>query len=179
MAVPSVNLLALLRPTEVTVRIAGHPFVLDANSASQWLGAIALDLEDLAGIMPGLVAEDDLEAMGELVDTHPDIEDRWRYGARTALGRAAGRDWWWALNLASKALKAWIYVNGILLRQGVDAKKMSFPDWLDACYTMLWQNADEEHQLKLDMELSMRPKGVVMTTSPAATRAMMAQFAAD
>lgn len=179
MAAPSVNLLALLRPTEVTVRIAGHPFVLDADNASQWLGAIALDLEDLAGIMPGLVREDDLDAMARLMDEHPDIEDRWRHGARTALGRGAGRDWWWALNLATKSLKTWIYINGILLRQGVDAKKMPFADWLDACYSMLWQNCDEEHQLKLDMELSMRPKGVAIATSRAATRAMMAQFAAD
>jgi hypothetical protein len=126
-----------------------------------------------------LIGDDDLEVMQELIATHPDIEDRWTYAARTALGRAGGRDWWWTLNLGKRSLGAWIYINGILLRQGVDSKVVGLPDWLDACYSMLWQNADEENRIKLDMELSMRPKGIALHQSKAAVRQMMADFAAD
>jgi len=129
--------------------------------------------------MPGLIADDDLDLMQELAATHPDINSRWTQAARTALGRAGGRDWWWTYNLSRRALGAWMYVNGILLRQNVDAKKVCFPDWLDACYTMLWQNADDEHKMKLDMELSLRPKGVAVKQSPGSTKQMLAAFAAD
>lgn len=179
MVAPSVDLLALLRPSQVVVTVREHRFTLTAANASQWLGAIAIDLDNLAGIVPGLIADDDLDLMCQLMDDHQDIETRWTNAARTALGRGSGRDWWWTLNLAKKSLGAWIYVNGILLRQGIDAKRIEFPDWLDACYTMLWQNADEEHRIKLDMELSMRPRGVAIKRTKAQRQAEMAAFAAD
>lgn len=159
--------------------VAGHTFVLQATCASHWLGAIATDTVNLHGIMPGLIADDDLDLMRELMDTHTDIADRWFYAARTALGRAGGRDWWWTHNLARKVLGVWIYVNGMLLRQGVDSKIMQFPDWLDACYTMLWQNGDEEHRMKLDMELSAKPRGIAVHQGAGAIRKMAADFAAD
>lgn len=179
MAAPSVDLLAALRPAQVSVTVAGVRFVLDASSASHWLGAIALDTRNLYGIMPGLIADDDLETMRDLMLAHPDIGDRWRYAAQVALGRAAGRDWWWALNLSQKALGAWIYTNGILLRQNVDAKNMQLGDWMDACYTLYWQNASEEDKMKLDMALSMRPRGVPVRQSKAQIRKMASDFAAD
>lgn len=179
MAVPSVDLLGLLRPTQVGVTVAGHGFILQASSAAQWLGAIATDVEGLYGIVPGLIADDDLDRMQELMAAHPDIEQRWFYAARTALGRAAGRDWWWAHNLSRKALGIWIYINGILLRQNVDAKTCPYPDWLDACYTLLWQGADEEGRMRLDMELGARPRGVFIARSSSQVRADMAEFAAD
>lgn len=179
MVAPSVDILALLRPSEVVVAVGGRPFTLAAATASQWLGAIALDMDTLAGIMPGLVADEDLPAMVALMEAHPDIEDRWLHAARTALGRAAGRDWWWALNLTRRSLQGWMYINGILLRQNVNARDTSFPDWLDACYTMLWQGCDQEQQVKLDLELSMRPRGVVIKRTREQMRADVAAFAAD
>jgi hypothetical protein len=176
---PSVDLLALLRPERAQVSVAGHRFTLTATTAAQWIGAIALDLRNLHGIMPGLIHDDDLDLMCQLIEEHSDIQTRWFYAARTALGRGAGRDWWWALNLSKRSLGIWTYINGCLLRQGVDAKVVSYPDWLDACYTMLWTNADEEHRMKLDMELGARPPGIAVRTSGSSAREMLASFAAD
>lgn len=179
MVAPSVDLLAALRPSAVSVTVAGIGFTLDASTASHWLGAMALDLDNLYGIMPGLIADDDLDTMHEVMATHPDIADRWRYAAQVALGRAAGRDWWWALNLSRKALGTWIYTNGILLRQNVDAKTMQLGDWMDACYSLYWQNANEEERMKLDMSLSMRPRGMAIRQTKADVRKMVSDFAAD
>ena len=136
-----------------------------------------MDLDNLGGIMPGLVADEDLAAMDELIAGHPDIETRWLHAARTALGRAAGRDWWWALNLSKQALGTWIYMNGILLRQNVNSKNLGFADWLDACYTLFWENADEEHRIQLDMRLSLPPRGVALGSR--SSRQMAMDFAAD
>lgn len=138
-----------------------------------------MDLEGLQGVMPGLIADDDLDHMSRLTEKLSDIEDRWTNAARVALGRAGGRDWWWTLNLCRQALGTWIYTNGILLRQNVDSRRLGFPDWLDACYTMYWQGADEETQMKLDMRLSMRPRGVATRQTAAQARRMAIDFAAD
>ena len=179
MAGPSVDLLAQLRPDRVTVTVAGHPFILTAQCAAQWISAIAVDPEDLYGIVPGLIADDDVDTMTALCDTHPDMGTRWFWASRTALGRAAGRDWWWAHNLSRKCLGVWPYINGMLLRQGINSRTSTYPDWLDACYSMLWERGDEEAQTKLDLELNMKPAGLPVAQSPGATRAMMAAFAAD
>jgi hypothetical protein len=176
---PSVDLLALLRPQQVTVTVAGRPFTLSATTAAQWLGAMATDLDNLYGLVPGLISDDDLDDMDQLARTHPDIAGRWFWAARTALGRAGGRDWWWTYNLSKKALSVWMYINGTLLRQGVDSKTMALPDWLDACYTLLWSGGDEEQRIKLDLELSIRPRGLPIKQSRRDVRAMMAEFAAD
>lgn len=176
---PSVDLLAQLRPSQVGVTVAGHHFVLQATTAAQWIGAIALDTKDLYGIMPGLIEDQDVDMMYELMSTHPDIDQRWFWAARTALGRAAGRDWWWALNLSKRSLAIWTYINGTLLRQGVDAKVISYPDWLDACYTLLWSGGDEEQRMKLDLELSARPVGLPTRISREANKQAMMEFAAD
>lgn len=176
---PSVDLLALLRPAQVSVTVAGHPFALTATSASQWLGALALDQENLAGIMPGLIEDEDLDAMEQIIASYPDYEKRWLNAARMAVQRAGGRDWWWTFNLAKQALGTWIYTNGLLLRQNVDSRTMILGDWLDACYTLYWQNASEQDQMKLDMQLSMRPKGVAVRQSRQQVIQMVNAFAAD
>ena len=159
--------------------VAGHRFTLQATTASHWLGAIALDSENLAGVMPGLIDDDDLEVMERVITEHPDFQRRWTNAARMGLQRAGGRDWWWTLHLCQRALGTWIYTNGLLLRQNVDAKIMGLPDWLDACYTLYWQNASEEDQMKLDMQLSMRPKGVGIRQSGKQVTEMANAFAAD
>lgn len=159
--------------------MAGQPFALDAHTAAQWLGALATDLDNLYGVMPGLVADEDLDRMVELVDTVPDLETRWIHAARTAVGRAGGRDWWWTVNLARKALGTWIYTNGILLRESCHSKELALPDWLDAAYTLWWQHASEEQRIKLDLELSMPPKGSAVRTPRGHTKEMVAAFAAD
>lgn len=161
------------------MRVAGHSFALEATTASQWLGAIAVDPEGLAGVMPGLIADDDLEAMEAIMSSHPDIDRRWINAARMALQRAGGRDWWWTLNLSRQALGAWIYINGMLLRQNIDSARTGLPDWLDACYTMLWERGKEEDRTKLDLQLSMRPKGVGVRQTKAAIAEMTSAFAAD
>lgn len=153
--------------------------MLEATTASQWLGSIAMDQQGLAGVMPGLIADDDLQAMEKIMATCPDIEKRWLNAARMAVQRAGGRDWWWTLNLAKHALGTWIYTNGLLLRQNVDARTMILPDWLDACYTLYWQNAKEEDQMKFDLALSMRPKGVGIRQSNKQMTQMANSFAAD
>lgn len=158
--------------------MAGHRFTLQAHTAAQWLGAIALDPQNLAGVFPGLIADDDLETMEHIMSTHPDYEQRWIWAARTALERAGGRDWWWVRNMCHQALGTWMYTNGILVRQGV-CTATAFPDWLDACYTLWWAGASEEDRIKLDLKLGMPPAGVALKQSRSATKEMLGAFAAD
>lgn len=137
------------------------------------------DLDTLAGVFPGSIGDDDVDAMHHLALSDPDIERRWLNAARVAVGRGGGRDWWWCVNLSRKALGGWAYINGKLLLSGVSARDMSLPDWLDACYMLLWGGCDENGRTKLDLELSLPPAGVAIRRSKAATEKMLADFAAD
>lgn len=117
--------------------------------------------------------------MYHLAMSDPDIDRRWRNAARVAVGRGGGRDWWWCVNLIRKSLGGWAYVNGRLLLSGVNAHHLPFPDWLDACYMLLWSGCDEKERIALDLELSLPPAGEAVRQSAAAKRKMLADFAAD
>jgi hypothetical protein len=175
----SVNLLRLLRPEHVSVGFCDQAWPLEATSALDWLGAIAVDLETLAGVFPGLIGDDRLDDMINLIVEDPARMLNWLPVAQEVVGAAAGRDWWWAVNLTRKATSSWPLINGFLIRQGVRADGIGFPDWLDACYSWLWEHCDEEERIKLDLQLSMRPKGVAIKQSKAQVQAMLADFAAD
>jgi hypothetical protein len=172
----SINVLAWLRPQQIKVHYAGRQWALEASTAADWLGAIAADFDDLSGVFPGTISDSDIDPMLEslkIVDNHAGIVDV----ARSVVQAAGGRDWWWTVNLTRKAVGSWIYFNGILVRQGVRADSIGLPDWLDACYTFLWEREDENAKVALDLELSTPPLGIGM--SAARTRRMLAEFAAD
>lgn len=153
--------------------------MLDLDSAYAWIGAVGFDLDTLVGVFPGAVRDGDVEAMWHLGRTVPDIDRRWANAARVALGRGSGRDWWWSRNLIKKSLQAWPYINGKLLLSGVRSTQTPLPDWLDACYMLLWQHCDENDRTKLDLELSAPPAGIAIRRSKEQTKQMLADFAAD
>lgn len=172
----SVNLLAWLRPEQVHVSYAGRSWELEATCAADWIGAIIFDTDSLAGVFPGLIRDDDVEAMSTLLqdpENLPGLQET----ARSVVQAAGGRDWWWTVNLIKRVIGQWIYVNGILVRQGVRADGIGLPDWLDACYTWLWERSDENERVALDAELSWAPKGV--RHSKRQIEQMVADFAAD
>lgn len=173
------NVFAYVRPTRVTVTCAERGWTLDLDTAYQWVGAVGFDLDTLAGVFPGSIGDDDVDAMYHLALSCPDIDRRWLNAARVALGRGGGRDWWWSLNLIRKSLQSWPYINGKLLLSGVSAAHVPLPDWLDACYMLLWSNCDEQSRIKLDLELSMPPAGVAIRQTKEAKEKMLADFAAD
>lgn len=154
-------------------------WALCLDTAADWVGAVGFDLDGLAGVFPGSIGNDDVDAMYHLALSDPDIDRRWRNAARVGVGRGGGRDWWWSVNLVRRALGGWPYFNGKLLLSGVDSRHLSFPDWLDACYMLLWSGCDENGRIKLDLELSMPPAGMAVRQSKAARQKMLADFAAD
>lgn len=173
---PSVSLLSWLHPEQIRVAFAGSVWQLQARTAADWLGAIACDFDTLSGVFPGLIADEDLDTMQELVrdisqfDLMPDV-------ARNVVQAAGGRDWWWSVNLARRAMKGWIYINGVLVRQGVRADSVSFPDWMDACYSWMYERSDENGRTALDIELSIAPRGIRVGSRQ--TKQMLEAFQAD
>jgi hypothetical protein len=173
---PSVSILSWLRPEQIHVAFAQTQWRLQAHSAADWLGAIACDFDALSGVFPGLICDEELDAMQQLLrdpsqfDLMPDV-------ARQVVQAAGGRDWWWSVNLTRRAMAGWIYINGVLVRQGVRADSTSFPDWMDACYSWMYERSDENGRAALDIELGLPPKGVRQGSKQ--TKQMLAAFQAD
>lgn len=176
MAAPSANVLAWLRPEQIQVGFAGRGWNLEASTAADWLGAIAMDFDTLSGVFPGLVADEDVDAISELA-MEPASQETMQEVARKVVQAAGGRDWWWSVNLTKAAIGNWIYVNGFLVRQGIRADSIGFPDWLDACYTWFWEKGDDNQKAALDATLSLPPRGVKVGRQK--IEQMMADFAAD
>lgn len=176
MAGLSVNVLAWLRPERITVHFADHSWALEAKTAADWLGAIAMDFDNLSGVFPGLIQDSDVDKM---LHALKDIDNHVLLAgvARNVIQAAGGRDWWWTVNLVRKVMGTWMHLNGMLVRQGVYCDRTNLPDWLDACYTLIWERGDEKAQAALEMELSIPPLGVKPST--AQTRKMLADFQAD
>lgn len=172
------DVLAATRPTHVSVVCFERTWGLELSHAAAWVGAMGYDLDSLTGIFPGAIGDDDLDAMWAL-SGHPDASRRWLNAARMSVQRGGGRDWWWTVNLVRKALGIWPYLNGQLMLHGVDAAKVPFPSWLDAAFMWLWTNSDKEGRTKLELELSIRPKGVAVHMSSAVKKQMLEAFAAD
>lgn len=171
------NLLRATRPRDVSVTLLGGLWHLEAHTAEDWIGAIGWDTDNLTGVMPGLLDQQQLETMLELSRQVDDIDSRWLHSGRAAVGRAGGRDWWWTVNLVTMCLQGWPYVNGLLLHKGIAASSFGFPDWIDAAYMLLWGRSDEKDRQALDLRLSLPPKNVPI--SGAASKKMLAAFAAD
>lgn len=172
------DVFASVRPAEVTVQCYGQPVGVQLHTAKQWIGAVGFNTETLAGVVPGAVDEQWLPLLWEHIDDE-DAEPRWMQAARVAVGRGGGRDWWWSVNLIRKALTGWPYINGKLLLSNISAASMLLPDWLDACYMMLWSGCDDKNRSKLDLELSIPPAGVMIRQSKKQKMKMLADFAAD
>jgi hypothetical protein len=175
----SVDVLSRLRPERVRVTCFDIEWDLYPDCAYDWLGLVGADMETLAGVFPGGVCDDQCEAMLAVSHSFDDRDDRWANAARVALGRAGGRDWWWVLNLSRRCLQGWQYVNGRLLREGINARTVLFPDWLDAAYMMLWDGQDDKGRTLFDIELNRIPAGVAVRRDFTQIQAMAQAFAAD
>ena len=177
-AAHSVNAFESRPPSRIHVTAFGRAWMLEDAKAYDWIGVIAADPEGLHGIFPGLAHDDDLEALWEQ-SSSPEFGKRCTLAARAALGRAAGKDWWWALNLAKTVLSGWPVFNGVMLRQNIHAQQLGLADYLDAVYSLLWERSSEEDRMKLDVELNTLPAGVRVRQSPESRKQMLARFAAD
>lgn len=175
---PNVNVFLTHRPQQVHVKAFSQQWLLVGETAYDWLGCIGADLAGLTGVFPGMVEETQLEMLYEYI-LEDDFHDRCIRTARVAIGRAAGKDWWWALNLCKQILPGWSLINGIMLREGISSQHIGFADYLDAVYSLLWERSDKEGRMKLDVELSMMPAGVRVKQNSAARKRMLDDFAAD
>ena len=135
--------------------------------------------EDMSAIFPGLVADRDARDLYQVWAIHENVERRCRLTAQAALGRAAGREWHWALNLIKEAHQSWTYINGKLVREGVRADETSLSDWLDAAFTLFTElyRQDKNAQKAFEMRLRQIPAG--SGKARMSSRADLMAFAAD
>jgi hypothetical protein len=168
-----------LRFDEQQVTAFGRIWPIPAVPAAVWLGALRRDPARLAGIFPGLIDEADVDPMLHMWLDFADADQRCELAGRKLLGRAAGMDWVWAFNLMQLTSRIWLFVNGMLLRQGVNASQVSLSDWLAAAYTLIYESKDEVGRVTLERELSTPPLGVRLVIPAAVQHQAAMAFALD
>lgn len=160
----------------VHVKCFGRYWHLQDVPASVWIHAVSTD--DLAGVFPGLVRDEDAGALFGLWATEPDMRTRCALVAQKALGRGSGREWHWAANMIKEIEGSWTHLNGLLVREGVLATRTSLADYLDAAYTVFLSKYDADKTKALDTRLRKLPSGMIAKPKMSSRADLMA-FAKD
>jgi CubicO group peptidase (beta-lactamase class C family) len=158
--VVAVDPVASLRICSAIVTISGTEYEVEGHSAADWIEAM------LAGgmnrIIPGWLVDGQRELMDQLLDGTIEDEDL-NEATLEALTVAGGRPYWWIANMvgmASSTNTFWGILNGRLLLGGVHASAVSLSAWIDALYSCMVDNMDEETRLKFDSHIDMPPAGI-------------------
>lgn len=159
-----------LRPWPVEFDLDGQTWRIPALPAADWLDAFIDSPVDLAGIVPGLVADPDEgdTLAGRLFDAaYDDEDDLFSTGleearvevARTVLAAAAGVPWWIAGRLAVEAV-TWTGVGGELVLRGVDYERAPLAAVLAAAYRVIVSSTDQKQLPKILTKIEAPPPGM-------------------
>lgn len=160
----------------VPVKCFSRYWELQPVPASTWIRAAISD--DMAGIFPGLVSDDDAMELFELWLTEPDMPRRCRTISQRALERASRREWHWAMNLCKEIDEAWTHLNGLLVREGVRADRTSLSDYLDAAYTLFQEKLKPDDFKAFEGRLRKLPSGII-SKPRMSSKAELLAFAKD
>lgn len=144
----------------VWVRCFGRFWHLQSVPASVWIEAVSTD--DMAGVFPGLVRDEDAGALFDLWAAESDMRIRCARVAQRALERhCGGQEWHWSVNLVKEIQGSWTHLNGLLVREGVRADSTSLPDYLDAAYSMFLSKYDADRTKAFETRLRKLPSGLI------------------
>lgn len=147
------DLLAHLRPCNVEVDFLGTTYTIPAMDAVGWIALIDGQHPDLYEIFPVLAGGQAVAAVEDaLWDEQVTRQDVGEV-ALAAIGAAADRPWWVAVNIVRSAASAWsiVHVN--------NAAGMSLAGWLDEVWSKIMANIDPKKRASWVTEVERPPKG--------------------
>ncbi len=148
------DLLAHLRPCPIHVDFLGRTYTIPALDAVEWIALIDGDHADLYEIFPVLAGTQAMEAVEDALWEGDAQSEDVAQVALAAIGAAADRDWWVALNIIRSAATAWdvVHVN--------NAAGMSLAGWLDQVWSKIIDHIDPKKRAGWETEISKPPKNV-------------------
>lgn len=173
----AVDPLASLGIHPIWVTIAGREYEMKGRPASKWLDVLISG--DWISIVPGWFSKEDEDFVEQLVmdfEVDPEELDE---ATRDVVSIAAGRAWWWALQLISYAasdVHHWSRINGRLVLAGVDSRRISLSAWVDAVYAVHiehMQDKDEYDKFKMQIDTPPTPDLLNEEEEAAALLSMM------
>lgn len=153
----NVDPMGSLAPSDIVVSLGDNSYRLPAQSAAGWLALLISN--DLDGVFPGLLDEDVAEQIDEQLWSGEISSVDIREAALDAITVAAGRDWWWALNLIAIVKHSWAHLYGRLVAHGFNIYTESLGAFLDAMYAVCVDQMDEERRREWDRALEQAPSG--------------------
>lgn len=165
--------------SELTVSALTRHWRIPVVPAVAWLNAFSVDQDGLTGLFPGLISETDLDDMLDRLIAIPGSEVRCKRAARMMLQRETRLEWVIAWNLLKICQNMRLWINGALLKQGVNSHNVTIGDWLNAAYVLMYESKDEKARVAFESELTQAPRGEHVAVSAAQQRRSALAFAAD
>jgi hypothetical protein len=142
----AVDPIASLGIRDVEVTIGGFDYFLKGKSAADWLERMTSGDMSILGWLDEKVEDEVLDRLSDDDITVKQLND----ATLDVVSVAAGRPWWWAMQLvmyATSDIHHWSRINGRLILAGIDSNCISFSAWVDAVYVIYTENmkAGEEY----------------------------------
>lgn len=147
------DLLAHLRPCPIHIDFLGTTYKIPAMDAVEWVALIDGQHPDLYEIFPVLAGGQAVaaveDALWDEVVTREDVAEV----SLQAIGAAADRPWWVAINIIRSAATAWqqVHVN--------DAMGKPLAGWLDEVWSKIMGHIDPAKRTAWITEVERAPKG--------------------
>lgn len=154
-----------LSPYSVLLTVAGQDMEIPALPAADWLAILMVDSPDLDDIFPGLLCEEDIDLVDELIiDRELDL-DECEDIVLSIIEIVSARPWWVTIKLIETARISWDMIGGELALRGVDPTHISLSSWLDALLLTVIKNMDPKEVTMWCMKLEAPPPDVKVDES--------------
>lgn len=147
------DLLAHLRPCPVEVVFDNRTYVIPAMDAVEWIVLIDGPHPDLYEIFPTKAGQEAIEHVEDAMWEGRFSTDDVARVALEAIGAAADRKWWIAMNVLAAAKGSWdiVHVNR--------AVGMSLAGWIDEIWSKIMTHIDPKKRVAWVSDVERAPKG--------------------
>lgn len=146
-----------LRPWPVDLTIHGLQVQVPALPAADWLDVL-WGPGDLSDILPGLLGEDQQDAVEEMLFTEQlpleELEDL----QLQLLDTVTGRPWYVSLRLVAIVKASWDSMGAEVLKEA-DATRLSIAGWIDTVYLLILRNLEQNKVQMFLSKLELPPVG--------------------
>lgn len=146
-----------LCPLPIIVRVEGHDLEIPAMTAAEWLTVLMVESLELDDIFPGLLGEDDIDLVEELIISGVLGLGEFHELVLSIIEVASARPWWVTLRLIEAARGSWDILGGEMGLRGVDATRLSLSAWLDILLLTIIRSMEQKDVQMFTLKLEAPP----------------------
>lgn len=153
------DILVHLAPCDIGVTWVGEVFVIPARTAYEWAQLLLASPFDPYDVFPGLAGPAAVVAVEDALGSGKATDDDLSRAALEVISAAGDRPWWVTVRVLACAGTCWDRIGGTLVREGVDARRITLAAWMDAIWMIMKTYVDPKKLAAWTHQVEEAPKG--------------------